>query len=318
MEIRERDGLVLAVASSEEIKGQEWLDLYRSVDIVRLREGDHLGEEERSRHGFITRPQWVNWWCRLADSEADFVADLTATERRNIRLGRKAIRDDSLRIEVRECLTERTLDQFLTVYDEQVSGMPRGKNYAARFRDEMLSNSTEYVTVCTYSGTSMEVGSIWWMRPHESVLQMRFSAARPDARSGRVMRTVYLDALQYARENGYEYGSLGNDPSLFGHIVQPGLFNFKSRLGFTPVPAGTLAPQLAGVFTEKVMSLRSLSDPSLVTSLSEEGASQAPWPQAIENKKLDLIVLTGGSNDESSSRSFRADGFNRKHVLTVR
>lgn len=316
VEIKEQDSLVIAVVSREEVDSRRWLHSNRAIDVVRLHESETLDKAERSELGFLNRPRYINWWSSLRDCEDDFVAGLTATERRNIRLGLKAIQEESLRVEVRVGLTEEVLDNFLVVYDEQISGMVHGKNYARRFRDEILSSGKEYVSACAYSGSYMVVGSIWWMRPQESMLQMRFSASRPDARSSRVMRTVYMEAFRFARESGYSYGSLGNDPSLFGHLVQPGLFNFKSRLGFTPIPAGALSSQFAGVFIEKIVSMRSLSDPSLLAVMSEDGVDTS-WPEVIERKSLDLIFLLSDSTDESVVRNFRTDGFKHARLLKI-
>ena len=261
MEIAEQDGVIVATVDRQDAEQQVWKDTDTPIDIVRLAGSDSLDEPTLVGLGFVARPRWINWCTPVRGSAPEFEAALAGSERRNIRLGRRFVADEGLRVEVRAGLTPQLVDEFLLLYDRQIESMPRGKNFARRWRDRLLAAGHEHVSVCAYAGTDMVVGSLWWIRTDQSVLQMRFSAASPDARLSRVMRVAYLDAFQFARERGLGFASLGNDPSLFGHVVQPGLLTFKSRLGFVPVPSGILDPRLAGEHADRFLTLRALSDP---------------------------------------------------------
>ncbi|KAB1140012.1 hypothetical protein F7R91_37685 [Streptomyces luteolifulvus] len=316
MEIDELDHAVVVTVNRDEAEQHAWKGTDAPVDIVRLAKSDDLDEATLADLGFVARPRWINWCAPVRDSEADFEAALSGTERRNIRLGRRFVQDEGLHVSVRVGLTPELVDQFLVLYDRQIETMPRGKNFARRWRDRLLAAGHEHVSVCVYEGARMIVGSLWWIRPEQSVLQMRFSAASADARLSRVMRVAYMEAFRFARESGLAFASLGNDPSLFGHVVQPGLFTFKSRFGFAPVPSQTLDPKLGGEHADRILTLRSLSDPALVVTWGRHRGTPLSWPESAQAPGHDLLILSSAP-DEALTGRFRTDGFRETRSVTV-
>jgi hypothetical protein len=316
VEIAEQDHVVVATVDRDEAERHAWKAADVPVDIVRLADSEGLDEAILADLGFVARPRWINWCAPVRDSAAEFEAALPGTERRNIRLGRRFVRDEGLHVSVQAGLTPELMDEFLAVYDRQIEAMRRGKNFARRWRDRLLAAGHEHVSVCVYEGTGMIVGSLWWIRPGQSVLQMRFSAASVDARSGRVMRVAYMEALRFARESGLAFASLGNDPSLFGHVVQPGLFTFKSRFGFAPVPSHVLDPKLGGEHADRFLSLRSLSDPALVVTWGRHRGRALSWPESAQAPGHDLLVLSAAP-DKALTGRFRTDGFRETRSVTV-
>ncbi|MEU6275768.1 hypothetical protein ABZ871_25645 [Streptomyces populi] len=316
MKVTEQDQVVIAQVNREEAEREIWKGSDTPIDIVRLTDSENLDEATLSALGFVARPKWLNWCAPVATSQHVFEAALSGTERRNIRLGRRTVRDEGMRIHIQKGLTGQLVDEFLIVYDRQIAGMQRGKNFARRWRDRLLAAADEHIGVCVYQGSTMIVGSLWWARPEPSVLQMRFSAAAPDARTGRVMRAAYTEAFQYARDQGLSHVSLGNDPSLFGHVVQPGLFNFKTRFGFAPVPSQILDPSLAGEFADRILSLDALSDPALVITWGRHRETPPSWPDAAQQPGHDLLVLSRAP-DQTPAAHFRTDGFREVHSVLV-
>ena len=51
-----------------------------------------------------------------------------------------------------------------------------------------------------------------------------------------------MRAAQHGRDLGLQWISLGSDPSLYGDLAMPGLFTFKARLGFVPIPIRCFDP----------------------------------------------------------------------------
>jgi hypothetical protein len=324
VEITEQDGLVIASVDREEAASGAWRS-HRdgtggapdgAVDIVRLTDSEGVGDADLAALGFTVRPRWINWTAPVRGSEEEFTASLPATERRNIRRARDFVRDERLRVELSAGLTERVMDEFLDVYDAQIAAMPRGRNFARGRRDRLLAASADHLSVCVYDGTAMVAGSLWSVRAEPSVLQMRFSAAATDARSSRVLRTAYLAAFRFARESGLAHVSLGNDPSLFGHVVQPGLFAFKTRFGFTAVPSRALDPHLAGEYADRFLSLRSLSDPALVVTWGAHRAEPVNWPEVNASLGHDLLVLSAGPGPAALG-GLRTDRFRQTRLLTL-
>lgn len=317
MEIVEQDHIVVALVDADEAEERAWERADAPVDVVRLVDSEAVGDEVLSRLGFVARPRWLNWSAPVAGSEAEFLARLSGTERRNVRLGRRFVEEQRLRLRVEPRLTEEFMDEFLVVYDRQIADMPRGKNFARRWRDRLLAAAEEHVSVGLGDATGLLAGSVWRVRPGPSVLQMRFSAALPGARSGRALRVLYAEAMEYAREAGLAYVSLGNDPALFGHVVQPGLFDFKTRMGFTPIPSEVLDPSLAGEFADRMLSLRSLADPSLLVTWGKYRGNPPTWPDALHGGGQDLVIVSDDPQEGLLGR-FHTHAFREARVTTVR
>lgn len=102
----------------------------------------------------------------------------------------------------------------------------------------------------------------WWgasyARRHRTrkCWSLRFSAVEPRWRAASLARVLYLAAFRTARELGCPLVTLGNDPNLYGHVAKPGLMLFKARLGFRPVPAGTVVPTMAGDVADRIVLLK--------------------------------------------------------------
>ncbi|MBZ6081327.1 GNAT family N-acetyltransferase [Streptomyces olivaceus] len=316
MEVAEQDRLIIATVNRDEAEDGAWQRLAEPVDIVRLAGSEDLNDADLERLGFVPRPCWVNWVARLSATEEEFTARLSQNERRKIRMGRRFIEGQGLTLSVKVGLTEELLDEFLILYDAQISAMPHGKNFARDRRDRLLAAAAELVSVCIYAGPRMVTGSLWWIRRAQSTLQLRFSASADDARSGQSLRAAYMAALDFARDTGLTFASLGNDPSLFGHVVQPGLFVFKTRFGFTPIPSQILDPHLAGEFADRVETLRSLADPSLMTTWGRCRGALSPWSSDAPSLDLDLLVLSTAQSPGLVD-SLRTDSFRETSVLVL-
>ncbi|MEU6671560.1 hypothetical protein [Streptomyces sp. NPDC046727] len=287
METLTQDGLVIAAVTCKEAEERR---PGPAADVQRITDPENLTDELRARLAPLIRPRWLNWVAQAGDSDEDFLRRLGPGERRNVRLGRRFVREEGLRTDVRAGLSEALVDDFLVLYDAQIAAMPRGVDFARRWRDRMLAADADHVGAWVFDGPRLVAGSIWRVRREEGMLQLRFSAVAPRLRAGRVLRALYTEAFRYARGRGLPYLSLGNDPSLFGHVVQPGLFTFKARFGFTPVPAGVLDPRLGGDHADRFLSLRALSRPALV--VTRRPGPLPAWPAALAAPACDLVLLT--------------------------
>ncbi|MEU6232363.1 peptidogalycan biosysnthesis protein [Kitasatospora sp. NPDC047058] len=294
MNIEDRDGLRVAVAGTEEALAHDWRAAPPAADVVRVKRPDRARWPELERAGFVVKPGWVNWRAPLGASEEEYLAALPASERRNFRLGRRFAEEQDVEVVVRDGLTAHELDAFLTVYDAQIAAMPHGVAYARRQQEQLWERRAEHVAVYAHRGGTLVAGCLCLVRPAESVLQLRFAAAAPQERQARLQRALYLAAMRAARERRLAVMSLGNDPSLYGHVAGTGLFRFKARSGFTPTPSHLVDPGVGGDEADLFLGLRGLSDPSLLLAYS------APDPAA----PLRLLVLT----DDGAARAADAPG----------
>ncbi|MFD8236340.1 GNAT family N-acetyltransferase [Streptomyces sp. NPDC059696] len=288
-----RNGLHIAWVDAADARDGAWRGLlpHHDLDIVRVDEPAPEDRAALAEAGFIVKPALVNWVADLTGSDEEFTARLPASERRNLRLGRRCLNDAGLSLSIRDGLDEERLDAFLTVYDAQVERMRNGVNYARRHRDRLLAQHHEQMTAFAYDGERMVAGCILWLRPSQGLLQLRFAAATAPARRARVLHGIYAAVFRTARELGLPTMSLGNDTSAFGHIAQPGLFRFKCRLGFAPVPAGQIDEKMGGDEADLFVDLRRFSDPSLVLGY------EAPRFTAQQGRgSLRLTVLSREEN----------------------
>ncbi|MFF8413028.1 GNAT family N-acetyltransferase [Streptomyces omiyaensis] len=302
MNIEDKNGLRIAMVDADEALARDWRADPSAADVVRVRRPDPVHWPELERAGFVVKPGWVNWRASLGASEEAYLAGLPATERRNFRLGRRFAEGGDVSVVVRDGLTAPELDAFLAVYDAQIATMPHGVAYARHQQERLWQGRADYVAVYAYRGDDMVAGCLCLLRPEESVLQLRFAAAAPLEREARLQRALYLAAMRAARERGLTVMSLGNDPSLYGHVAGTGLFRFKARSGFTPVASHLVDPAVGGDEADLLLGLRGLSDPSLLLAYSGTDVT-AP---------LRLLVLTDDGTPEGGTPApnlapYRAD-----------
>ncbi|MFI0724591.1 hypothetical protein [Streptomyces sp. NPDC021224] len=305
MELLEKDDLVIALVDRDEAEDgrlpQSLRKLSPAIDVIRLADSAKLDDATLERLGFVARPEWINWVASVGGSEEEYLLGLSRGERSEVRRARRFAADRGLRLEVRTGLSEAFLDEFMDLYEGQIARMPRGRNFARRWTDRLLDSRSELVTVGAFSGSAMTAGAIWWIREEQSLLQLRFSASADDG-SIRAVRALYAEALQFARDSGLRFASLGNDPALFGHVVQTGLCIFKSRFGFAPIPSEILDDRLWGEFADRFVSLRALADPSVVLSWGRHRGAHLTWPQAADSVALQPYVISAADEVASVGR----------------
>lgn len=293
-----------------EVSVAEALEIDRTavdVDVIRVVDPAPESWPALRAAGFAVKPAWVTWLSPAMDSEESFLERLSGNERRNVRLGLRYVDDEGIQLHTVFPLTPAALDDFLGVYDRQIAGMPYGVAFARQQRDELLAHPDSYLLIEARAGDDVIGGSLCWLRPDVSTLQSRFVATVPSSRQSRLCRALYMRACELARELGFANVSLGSDCTLYGHMARPGLFSFKARLGFVPVPARLFASDPAPDEADLVIRLGTLSEPSLILSYHHENDSDIPAVTMTTPLRLD-VVTNDADTDISPYRSpFLAD-----------
>lgn len=279
MRIDTKENARIALASVEEALDRDWHDPASDIDIVRVRLANLARREELEAAGFLVKPSWINWMAPLTASATAFQARLPSKERKSHRYAARTAENSGIELRVLPTVGEQDLHEFLRLYDRQIAGMAHGVNHARRQERHLLHNLTTLLGVFAYADGTLTGGCLGWLRSEQSMIQLRFSAVADAARQGMLSRLMYMAAFDAARERGYAWASLGNDPSLLGHTAQPGLFGFKSRLGFVPVPTQTLPPQVTGDEAELIVRMRALAQPSL--SIAYHGTEPVPSQEGL-------------------------------------
>jgi len=251
---------------------QDWRAHRHRADVVRLRAGDPADWDALRTRGFAVKPTWVTWGAPLTGSREEFLSRVSPKELRNVRKALDYARVNRLRFVERTPISPEPLDEFLRLYGLQIARMVHGVPYAQRMRQRLLDEANRFMMVSAHDRGGLVAGCICSLRPDQDVMRIAFSAIQPRARDGMLSRAIYLTAADAARARGLKWISLGSDPTLYGHVAKPGLFTFKSRLGFAPVPLSWLDYEDVEAYDEAelMLSLSSVTDPSLSLAYAAE------------------------------------------------
>jgi GNAT superfamily N-acetyltransferase len=264
MDVEAAYGLKTGVVDANEALHVDWASRCDGLDLMRIVDPEPSRWPALELAGFGVHPAWVTWVAPVGASEDAFLARLSRKERWAVRAGLRFVTDHGLRMCVAAPLVADGFDRFLELYDRQIAGMRHGVPFARLERDEILDDGADYFAVLAYDEDTLIGGCICRKREDISTAVIRFATTVPESRRQQVVRAMYMRVFATARELGFRQVSLGSDPALYGHMAKPGLFSFKSRLGFTPVPS-----RLFGSIDEPdeatmVLRLDALTEPSLL------------------------------------------------------
>ncbi|GAA1989722.1 hypothetical protein [Kitasatospora viridis] len=313
LELIEDHGLRIALLGAEEALESDPVRLYAlsaqdGVGVLRVVDPPAALHADLERAGFLVTPSWVTWLAPVRAADETFLAAMTSGERSNVRRALRETAKRSLRITVHAPLSRAVFDDFLGLYEDQVARMRNGSSYAASWREEIAADPDLYYVVAARDADGELLGAcLCWDQPELSITRIAFTAQAAAERQGRVVRALYMTATAEARGRGREWISLGSDPTLYGHITEPGLFGFKARLGFRPVPTRFLQPAEPDQ-ADAVLSLRGLTDPTLLLSYAAPGrpaagavgtavAGDLPVPEPA----LRLTVMSAAADVDLSS-----------------
>jgi ATP-grasp domain-containing protein len=288
--VRDYHGLRRLSLTAEAALARPWEADPDGIDIVVVEDPPRERWPELAATGFRVKPRWITWGRRAYADESAFLAGLPQGERRNVRQAQRFVAEQRLLLDVDSELTPDTFAEFLGLYDAQIAAMRHGLP-AAHAVPATVAGLADYFFVSARAGGELVAGAMCRLSPREDAVRIAFPAARPDARAGRIFRALYLLAFAEAHRRGFGWISLGSDPTLYGHIVAPGLFTFKSRLGFVPVPLHHLDPTDDGCDeAELVLRTERLSDPAMSLCYARPPDRLATWDDPVPFR---LEVLTG-------------------------
>ncbi|MEU7447149.1 GNAT family N-acetyltransferase [Streptomyces diastaticus] len=329
MNISDEDGIRIAHVGLDEALGRDWREKQPDADLVRVKDPEITAWQPLREAGFTVKPGWVTWLAPACASEEDFLMRMSRRSRRGARSSAVALAERGVTLTSRAPLDSAQLDEFLTVYEAHVATLRNGIPLARRFRERLLERPANYFMVRAEDADGNLIGAcLCEIDAAMSIVRVRFTALGTGERNGNLARSLYLTTFQETRERGHQWVSLGSDPSTYGHLVQPGLFMFKSRFGLFPVPLKLLQPNAHPVQADDeadlVLRLTALSDPSLHIAYDGDvptgHAANAAWlregaqQDAAPFVPLHLEVLSRDA--ETDTNAYRA-GFLSRTTLRV-
>ncbi|MEU8286169.1 ATP-grasp domain-containing protein [Micromonospora sp. NPDC048905] len=283
-------GLRRCIVTAQEALDRRWAD---DADVVVVPDPPREHWASLQAAGFRIKPGWVTWGRPTPARAEDFLAGLSKAERRNFRDVRRYVDTQGLTIEVHARLTPELFAEFLAVYDAQIAAMPHGLP-AAHGVDPTEAGLADFFLVAARAGNELIAGVVCRVAASDLAMRIAFSAARPQVRQAMISRALYLAAFEEARRRDFAWISLGTDPTLYGHIAQAGLFTFKSRLGFVPVPLHHLDPNDDGCDeAELVLNTERLSEPALSLCYARPPDRPGTWADPLP-MRLDVLSPAHG------------------------
>jgi hypothetical protein len=267
-------GLPVAVVDVDEALSGDWQEHRDAVDVVRVQDPPRSQWAALAAAGFLPKPQVVNWRATTGSCEEEFLSGLARKDKQNIRIARRRATASGLTFTVRG-VDAGLMADFLPLYEAQVARMMHGWFAATEHQERVLAEAENYFAVCAWDGDVLVGASINHQSRERDEVRARFSAVVADQRQASLARVMYLEVVRIARERGFAAVSLGSDPNLYGHLVKPGLFSFKSRLGFVPVPSHLVDPGSGSDQADRVVGFRAITDPSFVLTYAR-GADGQP------------------------------------------
>ncbi|MET8155508.1 GNAT family N-acetyltransferase [Sphaerisporangium sp. NPDC005289] len=288
----------MAVVTPDEALSGDWLAHRGEVDVVRVQDPPMDRWPDLASAGFFPKPQVVVWRAATAGTEEAFLARLPSKDRRNVFAARRRVASNGVRFEV--CpVSAALLDTFLPLYENEVGKMRHGWAGASTNKDRILAASDDYFAVCAWDGDDLAGACLNLQSRPKDEVRARFSAVTPRLRSAGLPRLLYMRVIEEARRRGFGWVSLGSDPNLYGHMVKPGLFGFKSRLGFVAVPSHLVDPGSGSDQADRIVRLSALTDPSFVLSYA---AGDDGRPRRGPALRLEVF----GSTQEPDLRPYAA------------
>lgn len=287
------------------------------VAVLRVPDPPASAWPELAAAGFVRKPAWITWFAPTPASTAEYLAALPRKARQDTRRALGHAEAGGLRIEVRQPIDETLLDAFLGLYEERIAGMSYGVPFARHNRAAILASARDFMVVA-FDGARLVGGCVCAEDPPQNAVRLRFSAVDPLWRAASLSRVLYLHAGRAARDRGHAFANLGNEPNLYGHVAKPGLYFFKSRLGFTPVPAGRFTPARAGDVADRLLSLDELTDPSLMLGYADPAGPDPTDPADPDPADpAELVTHVFTRKPQTDLVRYTTERIRRVRVVTV-
>ncbi|MEV0607437.1 hypothetical protein AB0I61_13820 [Polymorphospora rubra] len=291
MQTTELVGLRMATVDVREALTTDWSRHQTDVDLVRVDRPEPDTWPDLAAAGFVVKPDRVTWLAETGTDERDFLSRISRKEREGVAKARRAVAAAELTWR-RTPLDEAGWHAFLGLYTDAVSRLRNGLPVAGAHWDTINAKLDRFFLLGAYRGGELRGAAIGEFCPEVGVTRLRFSAVAGEQRNASLSRIIYLEAVRAAREAGYARVTLGNDPNLYGHLVMPGLFAFKARLGFVPVPSTLVDPADGWDVADLLLSMKPLTDPAFMLG----------YPATGKGPDLDFHFFS--RTDDSDTRLF--------------
>lgn len=264
MKVKHYRGFRVAKCDVEEALDGTWRAEVDDIDVVRVSAPPPERWADLRDAGFVCKPKLIRWYAPVGEDDEAYRGRMSCKQRWNLRNAERTAENAGLTAEAAGPIDEDLMTEFLALYADRIAEMRRGIDVAGGIRDDVLADDTYRAVVMRHPDGSLAgamIGRISWA---DGAFRLNVSAVTPRWRHASLTRVMYARAASLARDLGLPRVSAGTDPNLFGLIAEPGLYGFKTRMGFVPTAPQRYLPDEAEHEADLVVRLDQLSDPTLV------------------------------------------------------
>ncbi|MFS2257376.1 peptidogalycan biosysnthesis protein [Bacillus safensis] len=292
--------LDLNIISSYKASYESLIDLGKNNRADILRAYSTEKHEKYINNGFIAKPSWVIWLLenKKFNNVNEYVTVLNKKDRHSIRKAIKLLNNNpNFKLVVEDEIKEENLKKFYDLYKSNIASMQNGVNLLKNDYKEFLLKKDRYKGIYFYLGETL-IGGVLCIKK-SNMLRAIYLATLKFNINVNVSRYLYYTLIRISIEDGYEFTSLGADPTLYGHMVSTGLFHIKRKMGFKPLPSKYMGEDSLDLY-EKVLNIEKFN--GLAMSLAYENNN-------LSSKKLDCYIFSSSRLTEGEKNKFRSSFF---------
>jgi len=198
-------------------------------DVTLIFNPDQKTVEEYLKKGYFYKPYKITYQLKVPESEEQYLSMLKRNKRKRIL---KAKRDcEHIQIERQEQLKKEYFDEWYDIYEINIESKEKGRVFA----DRQWYDRNGHKMGGIFAMDKGIVGGILFTKKKDGLVSISFSSTKKDYLKLGLNDLLNEQMIMFAKELGFETIERGMDKNLYGHHLSPGLFVFKTSLGFRPV-----------------------------------------------------------------------------------
>jgi len=199
-------------------------------DVTLIFNPDKDTVKDYLKKGYFYKPYKITYQLKVPESEDDYLSSLKRNKRKRIL---KAKRDcEHISIEKQEKLKKESFDEWYDIYETNIESKEKGRVFADREWFDRNGHKMGGI----FAFDKKIVGGILFTKKKDGLVSISFSSTKKEYLKLGLNDLLNEKMVMFASKLGFSTIERGMDKNLYGHHLSPGLFVFKTSLGFRPVP----------------------------------------------------------------------------------
>jgi len=212
-----------------EVKEGEF-DIPKDTDIVYIFEPKDIAKYKKQ--GYFHKPYKITYELSIPESKDEFLYSIKRNKRKRILKAIRECQEKGIKIIKQKELKKETFNEWYNIYESNIESKEKGRVFADR--EWFDRNGHKMCGVIAKKG-DMIIGGVLLTKKTDR-MSISFSSSIKEYLHLGLNDILNLEAIFLAKELDFDLMERGMDMNLYGHHLSPGLFVFKTALGFKPVP----------------------------------------------------------------------------------